>query len=175
MVISYEDDVPEFRELQHSNNLDRLVEYLSEMGRCGRHFSVHEPSMDHSYECRRATLALDICKSKKRNHGFGSAEVFWLFVEELVEALNGLKIYGLPGVWLEIPEDVFIFHEKFMRSLYEKQEESERLSALEKQLKYALHAALDHSYSTLEEFDLAEESLLQNGLELDPEIDWDDL
>jgi len=60
-----------------------------------------------------------------------------------------------------------------MRSFYEQHEESDRQSALEKQLKYALHAALDQYYSSLEQFDLTEESLLQNGFGPNPEIDWE--
>lgn len=156
----------------HERNLDYLTTYLSEMGRCGRHFTMHHRLKDHSFECRRAMLALELASEYKINDSEGS--IFWKYAVEFIEAINGGVFYGLPGLWLEIPSVVAHFDSQVVQALAENPREIYERQILPR-YKTVLKAALRECFRTMRGIDLSEGGLAYRGLQPDPPIDYENL
>jgi hypothetical protein len=126
---------------------------------------------DHSFGCRRATVALRLVRPYLIKEIEG--EIFWLYVSELVELINGGLYMGLPHGWLEVPHAIAEFDWNVASELRDKPRiifKEEILPSYQK----ALKAALNGCYRTLNAVDLSENNLMFHGLEPDPRIDYDE-
>ena len=95
-----------------------LIGYLSTMGRCGRHYTLHEHVYYHNFDCRRAQKAIELVETAKKDTFYdnyenpvsptqitsGSALYINEEIKELVECLNGGLYYGQPSIYLEGPD-----------------------------------------------------------------------
>ena len=166
-------------------SIDNLVDYLSTMGRCGAHFSLHSHITNHSFECRRASKALELMEPHiKRGYNYegyfhagegeyADGEVAWHFATYLIESINGGRHYGPDGVYMEVPELIGKmlnggFNEE-TREASEMFAESKAVATYQRWLKQCLELRYDWIMAP----GLYLSDLYAAGLEDDPQIDYE--
>jgi hypothetical protein len=167
-------------------SIENLVDYLSTMGRCGAHFSLHSHITNHSFECRRASKALELMESYIKRGSYheeifheGEFEqidgaVAWDFATFIVETLNGGLFYGPDGAYMEVPERIF---ELFVEGFFERTEEANKSyleAPLRENLTYLLRRCLELRYDWDKAPSIHLGDLYAAGLEDDPPIDYED-
>ncbi len=169
-------------------SIDNLVDYLSSMGRCGAHFSLHSHITNHSFECRRASKALELMEPHIRKHEFYNqpdsyvdeafsedtdGQVAWHFATYLIESINGGLHYGPDGVYLEVPKQIFNMLEGGFN--WETREASETIAESDAVATYKRWLAkcleLRYDWNKTPWLDLS--ALYAAGLENDPPIDYE--
>lgn len=166
-------------------SIDNLVDYLSTMGRCGAHFSLHSHITNHSFECRRASKALELMEPHIKK-GYNHEGVFyksdaedidgsvaWHFATYLIESINGGRHYGPDGVYMEVPELIGKmlnggFNEE-TREASEMFAESKAVATYQRWLKQCLELRYDWIMAP----GLYLGDLYAAGLEDDPLIDYE--
>lgn len=143
-----------------------LLDYLLDMGDCGRLFSSHHLEHHHDFECRRATLALELIEPMRRR-GFRPETD----LGEFIQVCHGGRFYG-SGMYLEIPEDLSVFLESTTEPLRRIVLRNHQSEVMPHALK-ALRQALRYYYREFEGVDLSPANLKRLGLMPDPEIDYD--
>ena len=166
-------------------SIDNLVDYLSTMGRCGAHFSLHSHITNHSFECRRASTALELMDPYV-SRGYHIEGVFhkseaedidgtvaWDFAIYLIESINGGRHYGPGDGYMEVPERI---GEMMIRGFFDETESAmEQFSAsnsvdvYKRWLRQCLELRYDWSLAP----GLHLSDLYAAGLENDPPIDYE--
>lgn len=165
--------------------IELLCDYLSTMGRCGAHFSLHMHETSHRFECRRASKALEllepyIARGSHHEEVFYKSEaenidgtVAWHFATYLIESINGGRYYGPDGVYMEVPERIGkmmsggFFDET--HSATEQFSASKSVDVYKRWLRQCLELRYDWSMAP----DLYIGNLYTAGLENDPPIDYE--
>jgi hypothetical protein len=155
------------------------------MGRCGAHFSLHSHITNHSFECRRASKALELMEphittgtlhdgvvyNTERESSDG--QVAWHFATHLIESINGGWHYGPDGSYLEVPH---LIGEMLNRGFFgETREASEKFAESEAVATYKrwLVQCLELRYDWIMAPGLYLGDLYAAGLEDDPPIDYE--
>lgn len=163
--------------------IDQMCEYLSNMGRCGAHFSMHSQVKTHNFACRTATKASELMEPHiKRgpvysddDQGFEDLDgtVAWEFATYLIESINGGRHYGPDGVYMEVPERIGkMMSGGFFDEIHSATEEfsaSKSVYVYKHWLRQCLELRYDWSLAP----DLYISDLYAAGLENDPPIDYE--
>lgn len=167
-----------------------LVEYLSAMGRCGRHFSMHDQVSYHDFYCRKATKALELMEVARKSTNWaehpeeiftdtylesGSAMYLDSEITELVECINGGIYYGPPGIWLEGPRIALILRDYEIPDQALLGSQAISMSPGIKLYQEMLGTCLNFVYNFSMDVDITLEALYAAGLEDDEPFDYDNM